>query len=283
MSIPRLALVVAAALVATICLVPQPADGYVSPFLPSLSPRKSLHCSAVRHQPARALFTTARGGNKNALATVMSAVGISRSSELSEFSDAIENESPGLLLDVEETEEEEERDPSDVRNFPISDETMDALASRGISKLFPVQTATFNEIYAGRDVLARARTGTGKTLGFALPIIERLLADKKANDGKRRRRGQKPSCIILSPTRELAQQVEREVEALALPSATMRVNSACVYGGVSYSKQERELRDGVDIVVGTPGRLIDLMKNGMLDLSEIRYLVLDEADEMLNR
>ena len=108
--------------------------------------------------------------------------------------------------------EDEEIDPSDVRNFPISEQTMDVLAARGITKLFPVQSATFNEIYNGRDVLARARTGTGKTLGFALPILERLLLDKEAQAAAgtgRRRGGQKPACVILSPTRELAQQVRR--------------------------------------------------------------------------
>ncbi len=269
----------AAAVAVTICLLVQSSDAYVSPFLPSLAPQQALRCSAARLLAARTSFATAKQGNMHGLATVMSAVGIPRSSELTEFSEAAED----LSQDVIEGSEDEELDPNDVRNFPISDETMDALASRGITKLFPVQSATFNEIFAGRDVLARARTGTGKTLGFSLPIIERLLADKKSAEGRRRRRGQKPSCIILSPTRELAQQVEREIEALSLPSATVRVNSLCVYGGVSYTKQERELRDGIDIVVGTPGRMIDLMKNGMLDLSEVRYLVLDEADEMLNR
>lgn len=181
-----------------------------------------------------------------------------------------------------DSEDSEERDPGDVRNFPISAETLDALAARGITKLFPVQYCTFNEIYSGRDVLARARTGTGKTLGFSLPIIERIIADKVSEDTPRRGRGRNPVCVVLSPTRELAQQVEREIEALTAHSRT-RVSTLCVYGGVSYQKQEQELRNGVDLVVGTPGRMIDLMKNGMLDLSEISYLVLDEADEMLNR
>lgn len=173
-------------------------------------------------------------------------------------------------------------EPDDVRNFQISDETMDALAARGITKLFPVQSATFNEIYNGRDVLARARTGTGKTLGFALPIIERIIKSKKDSGNTGRNRGSKPVCVVLSPTRELAQQVEREIEALTTHSVT-RVHTLCVYGGVAYQKQERALKDGVDLVVGTPGRMIDLMKNGVLDLSQIEYIVLDEADEMLNR
>ena len=126
------------------------------------------------------------------------------------------------------TGDDEEIDPADVRNFPICEQTMDILAARGITKLFPVQAATFNEIYNGRDVLARARTGTGKTLGFALPILERLLLDKEAEPaGARRRGGQRPSCVILSPTRELAQQVrlhkQRRFATLqqALPSRVL--------------------------------------------------------------
>lgn len=167
---------------------------------------------------------------------------------------------------------DEERDPGDVRNFPISDQTMDALARKGITKLFPVQSATFNEIYTGRDVLARARTGTGKTLGFALPILERLISDKIETGNQRRARGTKASCIILSPTRELAVQIEREIEWLT-DGGDVRISTLCVYGGVPYSKQERELRNGVDMVVGTPGRMIDLYEKGALDLSEAKYLV----------
>lgn len=167
---------------------------------------------------------------------------------------------------------DEERSPGDVSNFPISDQTLDNLARKGITELFPVQVATFNEIYNGRDVLARARTGTGKTLGFALPILERLIADKIQAGSQRRARGTKPACVILSPTRELAVQIEKEIEWLT-ESGDVKVSTLCVYGGVPYSKQERELRNGVDMVVGTPGRTIDLFEKGGLDLSEVKYLV----------
>ena len=170
------------------------------------------------------------------------------------------------------SEEYEERDPNDVRNFPISDQTMDALAKRGITKLFDIQSATFNEIYNGRDVLGRARTGTGKTLAFALPILERLIIDKTDRGAQRRARGTKPSCIILSPTRELAVQVETEIHGLT-EGGDVKVATLCVYGGVSYTTQQRELKNGVDMVVGTPGRMIDLYEKGMLDLSEVKYLV----------
>ena len=150
------------------------------------------------------------------------------------------------VRDEDETDPDEEVDPADVRNFAICEQTLNVLAQRGITKLFPVQAATFNEIYSGRDVLARARTGTGKTLGFALPILERLIVDfeeASAGTGRRRStRGKNPNCVILSPTRELAQQVEREIESLT-ENCKMRVKTLCVYGGVSYNKQEREVSD----------------------------------------
>jgi hypothetical protein len=179
---------------------------------------------------------------------------------------------PTAYGDEEVVSSDEERDPGDLRNFPISDQSLDSLARKGITKLFPVQIATFMEIYNGRDVLARARTGTGKTLAFALPILERLIVDKIETGSQRRSRGTKPSCIILSPTRELANQVEKEIEVLTEGGA-VKVSTLCVYGGTPYAKQERDLRNGVDMVVGTPGRLIDLYEKGTLDLSEVKYLV----------
>eukprot|EP00961_Rhodomonas_salina_P041388 557369-Rhodomonas_salina.1 len=113
----------------------------------------------------------------------------------------LEDSEAAVPVKYDETEmSEEERDPNDIRNFPVCDQTMDALAQRGITKLFPVQSATFNEIYNGRDVLARARTGTGKTMGFALPILERIIQDKIETGNIRRKRGTKASCIIMSPT-----------------------------------------------------------------------------------
>jgi ATP-dependent RNA helicase DDX21 len=146
-------------------------------------------------------------------ATILGSADGAASDLYEEYSPAAEQVGEQLVSD------DEEIDPADVRNFPICEQTMDILAARGITKLFPVQAATFNEIYNGRDVLARARTGTGKTLGFALPILERLLLDKEAQAAAgtgRRRGGQKPACVILSPTRELAQQVRR------LPAQSLR-------------------------------------------------------------
>ena len=182
---------------------------------------------------------------------------------------AEEDESEG---DSEETEgDDEELDPAHVDNFPLSDITKAALRKRGIETLFPIQSAVLAPALEGRDVVGRARTGTGKTLGFSLPIIENLIANP--ND----RRGRSPRCIVLAPTRELANQVDQEIQN-TVPS----LRTLCVYGGVAITNQERALRNGIDIVVGTPGRLIDLINRRSLVLDEIEYCVLDEADQMLN-
>ena len=116
------------------------------------------------------------------------------------------------------------------------------------------------------------RTGTGKTLSFALPILERLLARKE-----RLAHGRVPRVLVLAPTRELALQTAKEFETLGQHLATL-----CVYGGTPYSPQETALYRGVDIIVGTPGRVKDLMDRNKLKLVNLEYVVLDEADEMLN-
>lgn len=115
----------------------------------------------------------------------------------------------------------------------------------------------------GRDLIARARTGSGKTLAFSLPIIEKILNNRAESGGMER--GRRPQCLVLAPTRELASQVHREVASSA---PTLEVG--CYYGGSPYPPQERQLRGGVDIVVGTPGRIIDLIDRNVLDLSEVR-------------
>ena len=160
-------------------------------------------------------------------------------------------------------------DKMHVDNFPLSEITKAALKKRGIETLFDIQANVLKPALEGRDVVGRARTGTGKTLGFSLPIIENLLTSGNSRDAR-------PRCIVLAPTRELANQVEKEIEA-TVPS----MRTLCVYGGVAIANQERALRRGVDFVVGTPGRLIDLIQRGSLQLDNIEYCVLDEADQML--
>ncbi|XP_076903083.1 DEAD-box ATP-dependent RNA helicase 3, chloroplastic-like [Bidens hawaiensis] len=150
-----------------------------------------------------------------------------------------------------------------------------ALEKREITRLFPIQRAVLVPALEGRDIIARAKTGTGKTLAFGIPIIKRLTEDDEERIAPRR--GQRlPRVLVLAPTRELAKQVETEIKASAPYLSTV-----CVYGGVSYSSQQNALSRGVDVVVGTPGRLIDLIGSNSLKLSEVQFLVLDEADQML--
>ena len=124
---------------------------------------------------------------------------------------------------------------------------------------------------AGRDVLAQSQTGTGKTAAFAVPILSRV--DVSTKD-------RRPQVLVLAPTRELALQVANSFSTYAACLPGFRV--AAIYGGQEYEPQLRQLRRGVHAVVGTPGRVIDHIKRGTLDLSGIDCLVLDEADEMLN-
>ena len=148
---------------------------------------------------------------------------------------------------------------------------VDQLASQGILSPFPIQQATISDALSGRDTLGRGRTGSGKTLAFSLPLIARLMESGK------RREPFAPRAVILVPTRELANQVRDVIEPLA-HSVGMR--TAVVYGGVGYGGQITAMRNGVDIVVACPGRFIDLMESGHVDLDAVEITVLDEADHM---
>eukprot|EP01025_Chloroclados_australasicus_P026650 TRINITY_DN2646_c0_g1_i2.p1 TRINITY_DN2646_c0_g1~~TRINITY_DN2646_c0_g1_i2.p1 ORF type:complete len:470 (+),score=53.79 TRINITY_DN2646_c0_g1_i2:761-2170(+) len=161
-----------------------------------------------------------------------------------------------------------------LSNCNLSECTLKALEQKGIVALFPIQKHVFEPAMQGRDLLCRAKTGSGKTLAFALPVIENLIKE----DAKTRpERGRPPRCIILAPTRELAKQVEKE-----FASAAPQLQLGVFYGGVSINNQITELRRGVDVVVGTPGRTIDLLERRELRLHNIRYSILDEADMMLD-
>ena len=144
-----------------------------------------------------------------------------------------------------------------------------ALERKGIQTAFPVQAATLPDALAGRDVLGRARTGSGKTLGFALPMIARLSAGQRP--------GLAPRGLVLVPTRELATQVRDAVEPLA---HALGLKTLAVYGGASLGGQIKAAERGVDIVIATPGRLIDLTGRRTIDLSHVETSVLDEADHM---
>ncbi|MCC6659667.1 MAG: DEAD/DEAH box helicase [Phycisphaerales bacterium] len=162
---------------------------------------------------------------------------------------------------------------SDLR---LSPPILRALAQEGYTTPTPIQGETIPHILAGRDVLGCARTGTGKTAAFALPILERL---SKAPADKSQRGPRKARALILSPTRELAVQI---AQSFASYGRELTLENVTIYGGVSQVHQVRALRRGVDIIVATPGRLMDLMEQRVCDLSGIEVLVLDEADRMLD-
>jgi len=151
-----------------------------------------------------------------------------------------------------------------------------ALAEQGYTAPTPIQSAAIPVALTGRDLLAGAQTGTGKTAAFVLPLLERLFAANAAapSNGKK-----KPRALILTPTRELAAQVHESLRAYA---KHVRMFSATIFGGVSMGPQMDALRRGVDVLVATPGRLMDHMERRTVDLSGIEILVLDEADRMLD-
>lgn len=161
--------------------------------------------------------------------------------------------------------------PQGFEALGLPDAVLATLAGLGYETPSAIQLAAIPALLAQRDVLGMAQTGTGKTAAFALPIVARLLAEP--NDHRA------PAALVMAPTRELAQQVAQAFESYAGKALPRRV--LAVYGGAPYSTQIRALKAGVDIVVGTPGRLMDLMRKGHLDVSGLRTLVLDEADEML--
>nr|CAB3451912.1 unnamed protein product [Digitaria exilis] len=158
----------------------------------------------------------------------------------------------------------------EIAKLGISGRIVEKLTARGITRLFPIQRAVLEPAMQGKDMIGRARTGTGKTLAFGIPIMDRILTYNEKIGSSRN-----PLAIVLAPTRELARQVEKEFRESA------PLDTLCVYGGVPINQQMRVLNYGVDIVVGTPGRVIDLLRRGVLNLSEIQFVVLDEADQML--
>ncbi len=157
----------------------------------------------------------------------------------------------------------------------LSAELLRAVADQGYNKPTAVQQAAIPEVLAGRDMLAGAQTGTGKTAGFTLPLLHRLHTSS-THDNKKQR---KVRALILVPTRELAAQVGESVDTYG---RHLPLTSTIIFGGVNINPQIKTLRRGVDIVVATPGRLLDHASQGTLDLSHVEMLVLDEADRMLD-
>ncbi len=158
---------------------------------------------------------------------------------------------------------------STFADLGLSDAVLSALADVGYESPSPIQAAMIPHLMASKDVLGQAQTGTGKTAAFALPLLSKIDLNQRA-----------PQVLVLAPTRELAIQVAEAFQKYA--SHLKGFHVVPIYGGQSYTPQLQSLRRGVHVVVGTPGRVMDHMKRGTLDLKALSYLVLDEADEMLN-
>ncbi len=162
-----------------------------------------------------------------------------------------------------------------------------AVAAEGYTTPTPIQSKAIPEVLAGRDLLGCARTGTGKTGAFAMPILHRLASARSERPENGRRNGRRndhqssrlPRALILAPTRELASQI---LESFRTYGRHLSLRHAAIFGGVSQFHQVRALRAGVDVLAATPGRLMDLMGQGLVDLSKVEVFVLDEADRMLD-
>lgn len=158
------------------------------------------------------------------------------------------------------------------KDLGLSDALLKAVSEKGYTTPSPIQQKAIPVVLQGKDVLASAQTGTGKTAGFTLPMIDRLLSNPR--QGRRKIR-----ALVLTPTRELAAQIYDNVREY---SKYVDIKSTVIFGGVNQNPQVRTIRQGIDILVATPGRLLDLENQRLLSLSDVEFLVLDEADRMLD-
>ncbi|KAG6429532.1 hypothetical protein SASPL_107584 [Salvia splendens] len=177
----------------------------------------------------------------------------------------------------EDGDDDEKENPNSVSNFRISAPLRETLKAKGIEALFPIQAMTFDTILDGSDMIGRARTGQGKTLAFVLPILESL-TNGRVKALRKTGYGKAPSVLVLLPTRELATQVAADFEVYG---GALGLTCCCLYGGSPYPPQQNQLKRGVDIIVGTPGRIKDHIERGNIDFRSLQFRVLDEADEML--
>ena len=166
------------------------------------------------------------------------------------------------------TDRTDRTDPGRFGSLEINPQIARAIADLGYMAPTPIQEQAIPVLQSGRDLLAQAQTGTGKTAAFAIPVLERV------DPGLKR-----PQALVIVPTRELAVQVTREFGGLG---KYRHAHEVAIYGGVSYTPQERALQRGATIVVGTPGRLLDHIERGTLDLSALGVVILDEADRLLD-
>ncbi len=153
------------------------------------------------------------------------------------------------------------------KDFSLSEETLRSLSEMGFEEPTPIQVSAIPLVLKGKDIIGQAQTGTGKTAAFGIPVVEKC------------RKGKNPFAIVLEPTRELAMQVSQEILRIG---RYKKLRVLPVYGGASIQRQIKALKGGTDVLVATPGRIIDHINRGTLSLSDIKMVVLDEADEMLN-
>jgi len=163
-------------------------------------------------------------------------------------------------------------------DLPLRRETIEALNTHGFTSPFPIQEMVLPIALSDGDVIGQAKTGTGKTLAFGIPLIEKVIAPLDSQWADFENKGL-PQVLVVVPTRELCVQVTKDIDELA---NNRGIRTLAVYGGRAFEPQIEALTNGVEIVVGTPGRLLDLYRQGQLKLKEVSRLVLDEADEMLD-
>jgi superfamily II DNA/RNA helicase len=181
-------------------------------------------------------------------------------------------------VDTENSSDDTYETARTFESLGVSEELTKALADQGIVSAFPIQALTIADALAGRDVCGKAKTGSGKTLAFGVPLLQRTKATRDAQGGPgKASRPAQPLALVLLPTRELAVQVH---EVLAPLAKTLGLRAVAVYGGADIDRQVSRLQKGVDVIIATPGRLIDLGDRGEISVSQLETLVLDEADRM---
>ena len=198
--------------------------------------------------------------------------GLTKGSKSGKRATPLQIDNVNSAKEIESVSEDSENSDSSRNGFgelPLAPEIQSAIKSAGYQNPTPIQSQVIPHLLYGRDVLAQSQTGSGKTAAFAFPILTRIET-----------RCRKPQVLVLVPTRELAIQVGSSFQEYG--SQLKDFNLATIYGGQNYEIQYRQLKRGPQVIVGTPGRVIDHIKNGMLEIGEIECLVLDEADEMLN-
>ena len=161
-------------------------------------------------------------------------------------------------------------------SFDLHPRLLSGLHGCGFTRCTPIQALTLPIALTGRDVAGQAQTGTGKTGAFLVAVLNRLLTRPAAVD----RKLTDPRAIVIAPTRELAIQIDKDFRAIGRDTG---LTSALIYGGVDYDKQRDQLKAGCDIIIATPGRLIDYLKQHVFSLNAIEAVVLDEADRMASR